>query len=128
MPNLSRSTMNAEVDPICGCSRLSFRPTGHYGPLEDTADLGLHSDKATAPRTEGPLLTSEPEAAGFRGIRSLRRASVCDEGQEFPLSFRPVDGLFVAAVRGRRGATCSISCRRGPDHKAGGASIVKAKA
>ena len=36
--------------------------------------------------------------------------------------------LAVPAVRGRSGAIVSISCRRGPDHNAGGASISNANA
>jgi hypothetical protein len=49
-------------------------------------------------------------------------------GHGSPLYFEPVTGLLVLAVRGRSGAICSISFRRGPDHKAGGASIVNASA
>jgi len=77
--------------------------------------------------SEAEISTQLAPAGGL--VCGHRRASSAQrEGQEFPLSPAPVDGLFVTAVRGRRGGICSISRRRGPDHSAGGASIVNANA
>ena len=65
----------------------------------------------------------------FRGILDNRRSSSAQREKvgdsHWVLgSYR----LAVPAVRGRSGAIVSISCRRGPDHNAGGASISNANA
>ena len=84
--------------------------------------LSIALVSSTGPRVERILRFS-------RGIPGYcRLSSDAGDESEIPLDIRPVAGLLVLAVHGRSGAICVIPFRRGPDHNAGGASIVNANA